>query len=74
MRGESIDGLDSKGATRDLIEGDDALSTKLVMPIWAPLMIPATGWSCSQQALLSAGGRLQLHLVVGIRGAQIGIT
>ena len=29
---------------------------------------------CSQQSLPSAGGRLQPHLVAGIRGAQIGIT
>ena len=51
-------------------QGDDALSTKPEMLIWAPLVL-ATRWSCSQQALLSAGGRLQLHLVAGIRGAQI---
>ena len=42
-----------------------------VMSIWVTL-ISATRWSCSQQSLLSAGGRLQLHLVSGIRGAQIG--
>ena len=35
--------------------GEDALSTKPVMLISAPL-IPATRWSCSQQSLLSARG------------------
>ena len=52
---------------------DDALTTKPAILIWAPL-ITATMWSCSQRSLLSAGGRLQLHLVAGIRGAQISIT
>ena len=66
-------GLGGGGLSRDLKIGDDALSTKPVMLIWAPL-IPATRWSCSQQSLLSVGGRLQLHLVAGIRGAQISIT
>ena len=36
-------------------------------------LIPATRWSCSQHSLL-AGGRLQLHLVAGIMGAQRRIT
>ena len=48
-------------------------SMQPVMLVWAPL-IPATRWSHSQQSLLSAGGQLQLHLVAGIRGAQINIT
>ena len=61
------------GNSRDLILGDDALSTKPVMHICEPLIL-ATKWSCSQQSLLSAGGRLQLHLVAGIRGTQINIT
>ena len=30
--------------------------------------------SCSQQLLLSVGGRLLLHLVAGIRDAQVSIT
>ena len=34
-------------------------------------LITATRWSCSKQPLLSAGAGLQLHLVAGIRGAQI---
>ena len=51
----------------------NALSTKSVMLIWARL-IPATRWSSRQQSLLSAGGRLQLHLVAGMRSAQISIT
>ena len=38
------------------------------------LSIQATRWDCSQQSLLSAGGRLQLYLVAGIRVAQISIT
>ena len=54
---------------RDLTLGDAALSTKPVMLILA-LLIPATRWSCSQQPLLSAGGRLQHHLVAGIRGVS----
>ena len=58
---------------RDLILGDSALNTNPVILIWAPF-IPATRWSYSQQSLLSAGGRLQLHLVAVIRGAQIGVT
>ena len=44
-----------------------------MMLIRAPF-IPATRWSCSQQSLLSVGGRLQLRLVAVIRGAQISIT
>ena len=32
------------------------------------------GWSCSQQSLLLAGGRLQLHPVAGIWDAWISIT
>ena len=36
-----------------------------------PLILnQATRWSCSQQSLLSAGGRLQLHLVVVSRYAS----
>ena len=50
-----------------------ALSTKPVMLIWA-FLIPATRSSCSQQSLILAWVRLQLHLVAGIRGAQISIT
>ena len=41
--------------------------------IRAPV-IPAMKWSCSHQSLLSAGGRLQLPLVAGIRGARSSIT
>ena len=59
--------------TRDLILWDSTLSAKTVMLIMAPL-VQATRLSCSQQSLLSAGGRLQLHLVAGITGAQISIT
>ena len=40
--------------TETLYYGDGALSAKIVMRIWAPV-IPATRWSCSQQSLLSAG-------------------
>ena len=48
-------------------------NSRYVMLIWAPL-IPATRWSYSQQSLLAAVGRLQLHLVAGVKGAQIIIT
>ena len=41
------------------------------MIIWT-LLIQSTRWRCSQQAL--AGGRLQLHLVAGIRGAQLSVA
>ena len=62
------------GRARGLILGDDVLLyIAYVVFIWAPV-IPAP--SCSQQSVLvlSAGGRLQLHLVAGMRGAQIRIT
>ena len=62
--------MSSTCRSKDLILGDGALSTKPVMLIRAPI-IPATVWSCSWQSLLSAGGQLQLHLVAGIRGAQM---
>ena len=47
-----------------------ALNIHIVMLIWEPL-VTATRWSCSKQPLLSAGAGLQLHLVAGIRGAQM---
>ena len=57
--------------TRDLILRDDALLyVAYVMLIWAPL-IPATRWSCRRPPADSTA--LQLHLVAGIRGAQISI-
>ena len=51
--------------TETLHQGDNTLSTKHVMLIWAPL-IPATRWSFRRQSLLSAGGQLQPHLVAGM--------
>ena len=65
--------VNAYSASETFYYGDDALSTKPMVLIWAPL-IPATRWSCSQQSLLSTGGQLQLHLVAGIRGTQISIT
>ena len=60
--------------TRDLTLGDGALLyIAYVILIWAPL-IPATRWSCSQSPADSNDCWLQLHLVAGIRGAQISIT
>ena len=56
--------------SKTLYYGDDALSTKPVMLIWTH-RIPANRCSCSQQSLVSAGEQLHLHLVAGIRGAQI---
>ena len=62
------------GHGRDLILGDDALLyIACVMYIWASL-IPATRWSCSQPPADSNDCWLQLHLVAGMRGAQISIT
>ena len=59
---------------RDLILGDDALIyIAYVMLIQAPL-IPATRWSRSRPPADSNDCWLQLHLVAGIRSAQISIT
>ena len=55
---------------KTLYSGDDPLSTKPVMLIWAPL-ISATRWSCRQQSLLSAGGALQIYLVAWIKCALL---
>ena len=58
--------------TRDLYYGDNVLSTKPVMLIWA-LLIPATRGHHSIQGV-SYDYRLQCHLVAGISIAQISIT
>ena len=61
-------------AVRDVILGDDALlSITYVMRIWASL-IPAARWSCKQPQADSNDCCLQLHIVAGIRSAQISIT
>ena len=52
--------------------GDDALSTKSVMLIWA-LLIPATRGHHSIKSV-SYDYRLQCYLVAGISIAQISIT
>ena len=59
---------------KGLIFREDALQyIAYVILIWAPL-IPDTRWSCHRPPADINDCRLQLHLVAGMKGAQISIT
>ena len=57
--------------TRDIILGDDALLYIVYVMLILATAIPTTRWSYSRPPADSNDCRLQLHLVAGIRAAQI---